>query len=302
MIRSAIVVPSYNRPAQLAGCLAALVGQDDESFEVVVVDDGSPQPLSRICTPYGDRVRCIRQENAGPGSARNRGAAETEATFLAFTDDDCRPQRDWLRALRSAHAGQENRLVGGRVENGLPFNYYASGSQAIVDYLYHYFDASAGRMPFFTTNNIGCSRAAFLHIGGFDESFERAAAEDRDFGIRWREGGGHLTYTGGAIVNHFHAMTLHQFWRQHTDYGAGAYQLHRAMKSRGSDLPRMERLSFYSGLGLWPICRMGPRGFGLSILIVLSQVAMASGYYQAARQHRFPRRLDAAGRFLVCSL
>ena len=76
MIRSAIVVPSYNH-AQLAGCLAALVRQDDENFEVVVVDDGSPQLLSGVCTLYGDRVRCIRQEKAGPGSARNRGAAET---------------------------------------------------------------------------------------------------------------------------------------------------------------------------------------------------------------------------------
>jgi glycosyltransferase involved in cell wall biosynthesis len=76
-VHTSVIIPSFNRPHQLAACLEAVVAQQDAyPFEVVVVDDGSRVPLADVCARFGDRVRCVRQENAGPAAARNRAVRE----------------------------------------------------------------------------------------------------------------------------------------------------------------------------------------------------------------------------------
>jgi GT2 family glycosyltransferase len=286
MPRSVIVVPSFDRPAALRSCLEALAAQDDPDFGVVVVDDGSPEPLEPVCNAFKG-VRCIRQENAGPAAARNRGASACDADFVAFTDDDCRPRPGWLSGLRAAHDGATWRLVGGRVENGLPGNPFATASQEICDFLYDWFVSSADGMPFFTSNNIGCSAERFAELGGFDETFPRAAAEDREFGLRWREAGGELTYAPDAIVDHYHMMTFCRYWRQHANYGHGAHHLHAVLSARGSTMPKLEPAAFYAGLVAHPLRRHGVlRGLAPSALAVVSQAAMVSGYLSYARRRR----------------
>ena len=277
---STIIVPSHGRPDALGACLAALAAQDDPDREVVVVDDGSPEPLAPLCAEF-EGVRCVRQQNAGPAAARNRGALEARGAFLAFTDDDCRPRPDWLSRLRRAWDGEDGRMVGGRVVNGLPHNPYASASQALCDYLYDYYGAEGGEAPFFTTNNCGVSREGFHRLGGFDESFPLAAAEDRDLGLRWRERGGTLLYASDAVVDHHHALTLRRFFRQHANYGRGAWHLHRRLDARGGLRSGMEPPWFYTGLVLWPLRRRGIAGLGGTMLMGLSQVAMARGYAAA---------------------
>ena len=283
MPQSAVIIPSYNRPDQLERCLNAVVAQDIEDFEIVVVDDGSPTPLETVCKRFGGKVRCLRQDNAGPATARNVGARSTSASFIAFTDDDCQPRPDWLSKLKSAHASQPDRLVGGAVFNALPEDPFASASQALCDYLYDYFDAAHGRMPFFTSNNIAMSRDRFEMIGGFDQTFERAAAEDRDFGLRWRETGGSLVYVENAVVDHFHAMSMRKFWRQHSNYGWGAFRLHQLLDARNAEQPKREPLAFYTGLLAWPVKTRGLAHLHLSVLLAISQVAMIAGYASAAR-------------------
>jgi len=280
---ASVIVPSYARPAALAECLRALANQSVPNLEIIVVDDGSPEPLAPVCDAF-EAVRCIRQENAGPAAARNHGARMASGSFLAFTDDDCRPRPDWMAGLIAAHGGALERLVGGRVENGLAENPFAMASQDLCDFLYDWFGAAEGTMPFFTSNNIGCSRERFLSLGGFDQTFPLAAAEDREFGLRWREQGGELIYSEAAVIDHFHPLTLRRYWRQHHNYGRGAYHLHKVLDTRGSNTPRREPLSFYIALVLGPIRRRGIRGFCGSGLAVLSQMAMIAGYSAAARR------------------
>ena len=185
-----VVIPSFARPERLAQCLDALARTEFAgAFEVVVVDDGSPQPLAPVIDGFADRlpVRSQRQDNRGPAAARNAGARTARGRILAFTDDDCLPDRHWIAAMARAGAAQPLALIGGRVDNALPANIYSAASQDLVDYLYEYFGAAAGDAPFFTSNNIACDRARFLDLGGFDESFPLAAGEDRELGMRWRD-------------------------------------------------------------------------------------------------------------------
>ena len=283
--QATVVVPSYNRPERLRDCLEALARLEGPSFEVVVVDDGSTTPLGDVAGAFGPGVRCLRQENRGPAAARNTGARAAAAPFVAMTDDDCRPRPGWLAALMSAHGGHAGRLVGGLVVNGLPDNVYAAASQSLCDFLYDWFGADAGEAPFFTSNNMGCTRDAFLESGGFDESFPLAAAEDRDFGLRWRERG-ELLLAPDAVVEHFHSLDLRRFWRQHANYGRGARRLHEVMDARGDPRPRREPLAFYYSLVLHPLRRPGRGRLAQSVLMALSQAAMVRGYAGAARVPR----------------
>ena len=103
-----IIIPTYQRPTQLAVCLRSLTGLNypRERFEVIVVDDGSTTPLDAVVASVRDslNVMLTRQDNGGPAAARNTGAARARGTFLAFTDDDCTPTPDWLHTLGARFA------------------------------------------------------------------------------------------------------------------------------------------------------------------------------------------------------
>lgn len=279
--KNAIIIPSFNRPERLARCLDAACSQDADDYEIIVVDDGSRVPLSEICASFGDKVRYIRQQNLGPAAARNNGVKLSSARFLAFTDDDCCPRPDWLSTLITAHGGDDSCLVGGLVVNGLADNSYASASQALCDFLYDYFEASSGKIPFFTSNNLGISRSGFDLMGGFDESFGRAASEDRDFCCRWREAGGRLVYSHVSIVDHYHDMRINGFLRQHFHYGAGARHFRYLIKKRGVSKPKLEPMSFYFRLIFWPFKFRGSKRLRQAFLLALSQTATLAGYVSA---------------------
>jgi GT2 family glycosyltransferase len=155
---------------------------------------------------------------------------------------------------------------------------YAAASQSLCDYLYAVGGAGAGEAAFFTTNNVAFDRATFESIGGFDESFPRAAGEDRDLGRRWRAAGGSLVYAADAIVDHAHGMGLPGFWRQQAAYGRGARQLHARMAAETDRGPRFSSAGFYTGLVVHPLRDGRPRPLARSALLALAQVATAWGY------------------------
>ncbi len=262
------------------------------AYDIIVVDDGSPVPLTAVCDEFGPTVRCVRQANTGPASARNTGARVSEAEFLAFTDDDCRPRPDWIVTLLAAHQRNGNRLVGGKVVNALHQNSFSEASQTLCRFLYDYFLTSNGDQQFFTSNNMGCLRQDFLAIGGFDETFPLPAAEDRDFCMRWRDANGDLVYVDAAVVDHFHHLNLQRYWQQHSNYGRGARYLHAALDRRGDDRPKVERLSFYMELLRYPLKTAPARRKRQSALMVLSQCAMVFGYGKQMMIERRGRSLD----------
>ncbi len=175
-----IIIPTWNRPERLRACLEAIgrLEVPPEGYEVVVVDDGSPGAedagvAARSALPSLS-LRYIIQPHGGPARARNRGAEEACGRFLAFIDDDCLPDPDWLVQLSHSLSGGEGRLAGGRVVNALPHNVYAEASQALMSYMYGYYLGE--ERPFFATCNMALSREDFQRTGGFDTRFIPAAA------------------------------------------------------------------------------------------------------------------------------
>ena len=283
-----VVVPSRNRPDQLAACLGALAALDCDpgKFEVIVVDDGSVPPLDteNVRVPESLQLRIIRQDNAGPATARNTGAAAAHGRYLAFIDDDCLPTPSWLSEFET-RLGDGEELIGGLILNDLPGNIYSSASQLLIDYLYGYFKGSDNL--FFCSNNMCVPAKAFETVGGFDRGFPLPAGEDRDFCRRWVEESRPMQFAREAVVLHAHDLTLGRFWRQHFRYGRGAFHFHSRRASRSGDRLKVEPVRFYLALLMYPYKSLSwARATLVSSLLVLSQAANAAGFFREVARHR----------------
>jgi len=84
-----VVIPTYNRKTQVQHAVRSVLAQNNTSFEILVVDDGSTDGTSELIGAMNDaRVRCIRQENSERGAARNTGTKNARGRFVTFLDSD----------------------------------------------------------------------------------------------------------------------------------------------------------------------------------------------------------------------
>lgn len=278
-----IVIPTYNRPRPLGLCLQAVARLDfpRERFEVIVVDDGGEIPPHAAVAPFLDRLdlTVLTAPHGGPAAARNAGVARARGRFLAFTDDDCRPAPDWLRAFEARFAATPDRAIGGRTLNGLPDNPHSTASQVLIDYLYTYYNANPNRARFFASNNLAFPTSRFREVGGFDTTALLSAGEDREICDRWLRHGYAMTYAPEAIVYHCHHLTLRGFWWQHFNYGRGALYFRRKVARRSGRRITLERGAFYLRLLRYAWGQRRDRqALVLTALLGLSQAANAFGF------------------------
>jgi GT2 family glycosyltransferase len=230
-----VIVPTHDRPEALRRCLAALAEQRERDFEVIVVDDGGAAPAGPVAAGFAGRmpVVALHQQRTGPAGARNRGAAAARGWLLAFTDDDCRPDPDWLLRLRERCAARPGAGAGGTTVNELRGAPWAELAQLITDLGYATFNRDPDDARFFPSNNLALPAAGFHALGGFDPSFR--TSEDRDLCDRWTESGRRLLTAPDAVVRHAHRFDAREFFRVHRGYGRGAYRFHRAHAGRSGE-------------------------------------------------------------------
>ncbi len=83
-----VIIPTFNRETTVVGAVESALQQTHREIEVIVVDDGSTDGTTKVLEPLADRITVIRQENAGPSAARNRGVAASKGGIVAFLDSD----------------------------------------------------------------------------------------------------------------------------------------------------------------------------------------------------------------------
>lgn len=99
-----VIIPAYNRAAEVRNAIESVLAQTFSNLEVIVVDDGSSDGTGKILGEvYGDRIRYFAQANQGASVARNKGLAEARGEWVAFLDSDDlweREKLEWqLKAL-----------------------------------------------------------------------------------------------------------------------------------------------------------------------------------------------------------
>ena len=274
-----VVIPTHNRPSQLAVCLQALAEMDypRQHFEVIVVDDGGAASLQGIHDSFVSRLEILflRRKRGGPAAARNTGIERARGPYLAFTDDDCRPSGDWLTRLQERFKRSPDVLFGGSTINGVSANPYSAASQAVIDAVYSWQPHAREFPQFFATNNLAVPTHLFRRIGGFNPAF--AVSEDREFCDRWVHHGYRMEYAPEVVVCHRHSLSLQTLLKQHFNYGRGARRFHKRRERLGWGEFRSDS-SFYVHLLRHGLAN--PFGGTTTTvgLLACTQMAVAAGY------------------------
>lgn len=200
--RISVVVPTRDRAQRLLALLGSLRSQSLErsDFEVIVVDDGSQDPVAEALESAGVEVeftlRVIRREHhGGPARARNEGWRAARADLIAFTDDDCEAGREWLERLLEAAELLPGSIIQGRTEP-IPRERDRIGPFSLTR------DVDGSGPRWFETCNILYPRELLEAMDGFDETFAEALGEDTDLGWRAIATGADHRFRGDVIVYH----------------------------------------------------------------------------------------------------
>jgi len=232
-MRASIIIPTYNRLQDLQRVVTAVRGQTvppETELEVVVVDDGSSDGtwdwLSEQCEET--RFVPLRQNNAGPASARNRGVEAASGEIVIFLGDDTVPQPGWL----VAHL-EEHRLFGGPGPVAvLGYTSFPPNAESPFLRFINEYGAQFGYLiiedpcdvpfNFFYTSNISLPRSELERRGGFREDFPAAAWEDIEFAYRAAADGLRIRYQPRARTIHHHCVQPRTFCRRQRTSGHSA--------------------------------------------------------------------------------
>ena len=228
-----LVISTRNRASQLEQALDSYARlRHERAWELVIVDNGSSDATPQVLVEFGRRftgnIRFMQHAPPGLGGARNVGWRAARGEIVAFTDDDCYPQQDYLTHICSCFSNPRYGFVGGRVLLYDPLDYPIT------------IQLSDRRMEFPPRSyiapgqahgaNFAFRRQVLEAIGGFDERLGAGtkyhSAEDTDAMARVSALGWWGLYDPAPTVSHHHrrrdASEIQRMRKGH-GIGTGAY-------------------------------------------------------------------------------
>jgi glycosyltransferase involved in cell wall biosynthesis len=203
MPRVSVIIPAYHHAAFIGEAIDSVLAQTYRDFEIIVVNDGSPDETEEVLLPYieSGKIRYFRQENQGAAAARNRGVKMAEGEFIAFLDDDDQWMPDKLEWQLSCFDEADVVMVGGMNDSERHLCSKGECDSCRFDVL--------TAEDFFRRNPIGSPgqtlirRSAFDAVGGFDHTIW--GADDLDLWIRLSQLGEIRKYRRLALHYRYHA-------------------------------------------------------------------------------------------------
>jgi glycosyltransferase involved in cell wall biosynthesis len=225
-ISASVVVPSHGRPLRLRWLLNALEEQTfADPWEVVVVHDYDEATAARFLDDHplardGRLTHVAIEPGTGsPALQRNIGWRAARGRLIAFTDDDCRPEPEWLDRLIASVRDPDADVVQGATRPD-PHEHHLLAAPHVRTM----FIEPVG--PFTQTCNILYPRGLLERLGGFDE--RAVTGEDVDMARRARAAGSHVVGARRAVVNHaVESHTLPGILRQNLKWRYLAYLVKR---------------------------------------------------------------------------
>ncbi|MFZ9938184.1 MAG: glycosyltransferase [Luteolibacter sp.] len=211
-----VIVCTRNGADRIGACLDA-VGRMEGRFETIVVDDGSADATAEFVKRSFPMVKLIELEPCGLSAARNAGAKVASGEVLAFTDDDCEPDREWLVRLAKILTAGDFAAAGGPNIPPPPREWHQAVVSAAPGAPGHVMldDVEAEHLP---GCNLAVRREAFEAVGGFDPLFQ-TAGDDVDFCWRLYDAGFRLAFAPDAFVWHHRRTQVRAYLRQQYGYG-----------------------------------------------------------------------------------
>ncbi|MEI7998225.1 MAG: glycosyltransferase [Candidatus Omnitrophota bacterium] len=212
-----VIVPAYNAQDTIGKTLRALIEQDySQTFEIIVVDDGSTDQTADVVHSF-TTVRYFHQPNAGPAAARNQGACLAQGNFLAFTDSDCIPHKDWLSKITQGFVASDVAVVMGSYgiansENLLAFCVYKE-----IIFRHEYLLSDFPKV--FGSYNFCIKRNVFEQVKGFNISYLNASGEDNDLSYKIINAGWRIYFERKALVDHYHPTQIRKYLKEQFRHG-----------------------------------------------------------------------------------
>jgi glycosyltransferase involved in cell wall biosynthesis len=274
--RISVVIPAHGAEKTIDRCLVALAHQTTpvETYEVIVVDDGSPDNTRALVQAHAG-VTLLAQSRAGPAAARNLGVRHARGDIVLFTDADCEPLANWIECMVAPFAEECVVGVKGAYLNRQP-GLVARFVQLEYEEKYDRM-ARADYIDFVDTYAAGYRRKVFLSAGGFDASFPTASVEDQELSFRLAERGLKMVFVPEARVVHWgHPSNLQTYWRKKHRIGFWKVKLamvHPAKLFRDSHTPQSLRVQILL-VALGGVCLLGgmlwsPLWWGSALAAVL---------------------------------
>jgi glycosyltransferase involved in cell wall biosynthesis len=202
-----VVVPVYNATDNLKLCLAALAASEYRDFEVLVVDDGSTEPVQPLVEAHGFSYFRISGPG-GPARARNRGVGLVRGRYAVFVDSDVCIHKDALTHFASDFAADPTvQAVIGSYDDAPAKQNFLSQYKNLFHHYVH--QQASGEVITFWSGCGAMRRELFIKSGGFDEQrYRRPAIEDIELGT-WLSAAGHKIVLDGRIKGkHLKRWTL----------------------------------------------------------------------------------------------
>ncbi len=218
-----VVVPVRDGASSLLALLASLESQDlpIDSYEVIVVDNGSRDDSAAVAATHGVRVASAPVPNRA--LARNVGAQAAHADVVAFIDADCTASPQWLSALLRCRGTAP--LVAGPVEIE---THKPPNAIERFEASWRFNQEGAVTRGWAATANLMVERPAFEAVGGFDPEYPHIG-EDVDFCLRAGRAGYDLGFCREAVVRHGAEHELGPVIRRAFFHGYGAAQVLRRL-------------------------------------------------------------------------
>lgn len=218
-----VVLPTYNRADALGKVLDSLGSQDcpPDSFEVVVVDDGSPDDTARTLADFAaGTTLSLRHhslgKNSGPAAARNAALRMARGGIIIIIGDDIVVPPDFVgrhAAWHEAHPDDRDAMLGYVTwpEEIRPSRFMRWLEGGGRDFFFSFADMKehgpVGGSCFYTCN-VSLKRSLLFRTSLFDESFPHASHEDLELGHRLEKLGMRLFFEPSAVGYHWHYLTL----------------------------------------------------------------------------------------------
>ncbi len=190
-----VVIPTYDRHETLARVLERLApgaqSLDAPQYEVIVTDDARSSATRGFLAARFPWALYTAGPARGPAANRNHGAAQARGRWIAFTDDDTLPTRDWLASFALV-AAEEPGLEALEGRTTCPGGFRTPAFYAPVN--------ETGGL--FWSCNVAVRADRFREIGGFDEGFTVAHMEDQDLRERLKGAGVGIEWVPAAHVEH----------------------------------------------------------------------------------------------------
>ncbi|MBM3988261.1 MAG: glycosyltransferase [Planctomycetes bacterium] len=228
-----VLIPTYGRTATIARLLTRLCDQtlDPARFEVIVVDDGSLEPIALNAADYPFALTLLRQDNGGPGAARNAGVAHCNASWTVILNDDAVPANDLLERhlARSRTVGPQVAVLGTfrftAEASKSPFVQVLANSDLLFDFPRLKSGAHLG-WSFFWTCNLGLPTQV-LRDNPFDSAnFREAIVEDVELGYRLEKQGWRVLHDGTLVCEHDHVLEAAGYFRRMVRLGVNMARMH----------------------------------------------------------------------------